>query len=54
LELDAKSVEFDFVLPIVTGWHRLGALGLAGLDELEEHDSLVTSRECHATWLEER
>jgi hypothetical protein len=25
------------VLPIVAGWHRFGALRMAGLDELEEH-----------------
>jgi hypothetical protein len=37
VDLDAKAVELDLVLPIVTGRHRLGALRMAGLDELEEH-----------------
>ena len=41
VDLDAEAVEFDLVLPIVGGWHRLGALRMAGLDELEEHASLV-------------
>jgi hypothetical protein len=41
VDLDAEAVEFDLVLPIVAGWLRLGALGMAGLDEPEEHASLV-------------
>jgi hypothetical protein len=32
-----ESRRIDLVLPIVAGWHHLGALGMAGLDELEEH-----------------
>jgi hypothetical protein len=30
----------DLVLPIVAGRHRLGTLGVAGLDELEERVTL--------------
>jgi len=41
VDLDAETVEFVLVLPIIAGWHRLGALRMAGLDELEEHASLV-------------
>jgi hypothetical protein len=39
--LDAEPIELELVLPIVAGRHRVGALGMAGLDELEEHVSLV-------------
>jgi hypothetical protein len=39
MDLDAEAVELDLMLPIVTGWHRIGVLGVAGLDELEEHVS---------------
>jgi hypothetical protein len=38
--LNAKAVEFDLMLPIVAGGHRLGALWMAGLDEREEHVTL--------------
>jgi hypothetical protein len=41
VDLDAKAVELDLVLPIVTGRHRLGVLRMAGLDELEEHTLLA-------------
>jgi hypothetical protein len=37
VDLDPEAVELDLVLPIVAGWHRFGALRMAGLDELEEH-----------------
>jgi len=44
VDLDAKAVELDLVLPIVTDRHRLGALRMAGLDELEEHARMVEVR----------
>jgi hypothetical protein len=36
--LDAKAVEFDLVLPIITGRHALGQDWATGLDVPKEHD----------------
>ena len=41
VRLNAKAVEFDFMLPIVAGGHALGEDGAAGLDVLEEHVTLI-------------
>jgi hypothetical protein len=35
--VDAKAIEFDLMQPFITFRHRFGVLGMAGLDELEEH-----------------
>jgi hypothetical protein len=39
VDLD-KAVELYLMLPLLAVWHGLGALLMAGLDELEEHVTL--------------
>jgi hypothetical protein len=45
VDLDAKAVEFDLMLPFVAGRHRFGALRMAGLDEPEEHSQSLDEPE---------
>jgi hypothetical protein len=43
VDLDAKAVEFDLVLPVIAGRHGLGQDGTAGLDVLEQHTQDVAA-----------
>jgi hypothetical protein len=44
VDLNTETVEFDVVLPIVAEGHALGALRMAGLDELEERTQSLDGR----------